>query len=122
MTSRGGMGAIIRDHERLVLACLTKSLASVESAAMAEAYAVREALTVALECGFKNLVIGGDAKAVIDRLNHNIPDNELGLLLLDAKELAKETMSSTCSFVYRDCNESTNRLAIYALSKPIFVA
>lgn len=62
----GGIGVVVRDdHGRLLLARMGPVLAA-KSALMMEALTFREAVFVALRCGYTNVVFQGDSKVLVD--------------------------------------------------------
>ena len=60
-----GLGVVIRNHERLVMASLSQLVPLPPSVIEVEALAARRAMELALELGFHNIIVEGDSEILI---------------------------------------------------------
>ena len=79
---------------------------------MAEALAVRRAVSFALEEGFSKVIIGSDCLTVIQRIGSPVWDRSLcGPVIEDVKLMAKSFASCDFCHVYRVLNVAAHNLA-----------
>jgi ribonuclease HI len=79
---------------------------------MAEALAVRHAMSLADEEGFRKLLVVSDCLSVIHRINSVMPDRSpVGVVIQDIKALANNFSDISFSHVYRQGNEAAHILA-----------
>lgn len=64
-----GLGVIIRNDSRLVMAALSQQIPLLASVEMVEVLAARRALWFAKELGFQRLIVEGDSEAIINSIN-----------------------------------------------------
>ena len=107
-----GFGAVIHDHNGSCLAACGEHVEGVTSPELAEALALRHAISFAVEEGFVHMVVASDCLSVIQRvLSPEVDRSALGAVTEDVKRQARSI--STCSFihVYRGANVSAHALA-----------
>ncbi|KAE8783266.1 non-ltr retroelement reverse transcriptase [Hordeum vulgare] len=73
-TKRMGVGIVVRDHTGSFIAACSESYANVMIPEMAEALAVRRAVSFALEEGYSKVNFGSDCLAVVQRINSSPVD------------------------------------------------
>jgi ribonuclease HI len=111
-TSRMGVGVVIRDHNGKFLAACSQVLHEVTSPELAEALAVRRAVTLAGEEGLDRIILMSDCLTVIQRINSSGRDRSLvGVVVEDIKTLATSLSSVTFHHISRLCNNSAHLLA-----------
>ena len=107
-----GFGTVIRDHTGACLAACGEHVEGVTSPELAEALALRRAISFAVEEGYDHMVLASDCLSVIQRvLSSEVDRSALGAVTEDVKRLARSI--PTCSFihVYRGANFSAHYLA-----------
>jgi hypothetical protein len=94
---RIGVGVVVRDHMgSLKLAC-SEGLAGCVYPELAEALAVRRALTLTKDHGFRSIILASDCLSLIQKISSSVRDRTLvGSLVGDIQRLASEF--SVCSF------------------------
>ena len=91
--SKAGLGVIIRNDSKLVMAALLQNIPLPTSVEMVEVLAVHRALWLAKELGFQRLIVEGDPKSIINAINgENMDRFENGQILQDIRLL----ISSFC--------------------------
>jgi ribonuclease HI len=109
---RMSMGMVVRDHEGKCLAAASVPLQGFSSPELAEAMALRQAMEIANEKGFVNVIFASDCLSVIQRLNKPRTDrSDVGLVLKDIKVLAEGFSSVSFKHVRRSLNEAAHLLA-----------
>jgi ribonuclease HI len=94
---RMGWGAVVRDHSGLLKLACSEGIPGIVSPEIAEATAIRRALVVAKDHGFRNIVLVSDCLSMIQRIGSQEKDrSEVGAVVSDIKKLATEFLS--CSF------------------------
>jgi ribonuclease HI len=104
-----GWGAVVRDHHGTLKFTATEGISTPE---MAEALAIRGALSTVLSNGFKDIVLASDCLSMIQRIQSSLFDRSaVGALVSDIKLLAAKF--NTCSFKHygRKINQAAHILA-----------
>ncbi|KAL5819206.1 hypothetical protein ACOSQ4_023048 [Xanthoceras sorbifolium] len=112
-----GVGAVIRDSSRLVVAAVSKTLLGCFSAETSEMLALREGLLLARNLGLNVQLIEVDACNVVSSvLGSDSCCGENGLIVLDIKALLKVVRFVKCQAISRKSNGVAHNLASLALS------
>jgi ribonuclease HI len=112
-----GVGVVIRNHLGECLAACSELIYEVTAPELAEALAVRRAVSLAGDEGFGKLQVVSDCLSVIQRINSTMVDrSSVGVIIQDIKSLASNFESISFSHVRRQCNESAHILARLAES------
>jgi hypothetical protein len=94
---RMGWGAVVRDHHGTLKLTATEGIDGISTPEMAEALAIRGALSTVLSNRFKDIVLASDCLSMIQRIQSPLFDrSEVGVLVSDIKLLAAKF--NTCSF------------------------
>ena len=94
-----GFGIVIRDHTGSCLAACGEHVKGVTSLEMAEALALRRAVSFVVAEGFSHLIVATDCLSVIQRvLSSEVDRSALGAVTEDVKRLARSM--TTCSFIH----------------------
>ncbi|CAA2988407.1 Hypothetical predicted protein [Olea europaea subsp. europaea] len=107
-------GAVIRDHEGVVVAACSKRMVGgfqpeeAEAEAEAEAVALREGLLVAKNNGFKFAVAECDALRVIQCLHSEFSLTSYAAILYDIAALLEVIKCGTCCVIPRAGNQGEN--------------
>ena len=81
-----------------------------------EARAIRHALVLAKQNGWRNIIIQTDCKRIVDQIRDGkLNDHLAGAVLFDIIALSKDFSSCLFSFVKREGNNVTHQLAKFAL-------
>jgi ribonuclease HI len=97
-TSTMGVGVVIRDHIGVFLSAFSQVRHEVTSPEIAEALAIRSAVTLAREEGLDSFILLSDCLSVIQRIRSSSRDRSLvGVVVEDIKHLA----TSFSSVVFR---------------------
>uniref|UniRef100_A0ACD5XPQ5 Uncharacterized protein n=3 Tax=Avena sativa TaxID=4498 RepID=A0ACD5XPQ5_AVESA len=111
-SSRMGVGVVIRDHTGSFLAACSKLLDEVTSPEIAEALAIRSAISLARDEGLNDFILVSDCLSVIQRIQSPVRDRSMvGVVVEDIKILAASLSSVTFRHVSRHCNNSAHAMA-----------
>ena len=103
---------MIRGHNGNFLAACSRLLNEVTIPEVAEALAIRSAVTLSLDEGWDKIIIVSDCLSVIQRLGAGARDRSLiGVVIEDIKALATSISSLSFRHVKRLCNNSAHTLA-----------
>ena len=107
-----GVGIVVRDHSgKCILACCDK-FPNVTIPEMAEALAVRCALSFARDEGLDNFIYATDCLSVVQRVCSPTKDRSAcGAVIEDIKRLLSSFLSSSVIHVYRSQNVAAHVLA-----------
>ncbi|KAL5812772.1 hypothetical protein ACOSQ3_027722 [Xanthoceras sorbifolium] len=106
-----GLGAVVRDHQGLFMAGLSRKLVGSISIEVAEATVLLNGIHLAFESGFKRLVVESDAKNLVSYISSNSPhQSEVGLIISDILVLCHDA-DVVFSFVPRSANYVAHALA-----------
>ena len=114
-STAGGFGWICYDHAGLTLRQGTSSRRYVASALVAEALALKSALSDAVNAGVKDLICFSDSKSLVALLSGKSYVTELQGIISDISLLSLSLLSVTFKFVPRSCNMAADSLAKNAL-------
>lgn len=112
-----GVGVVIRNHLGEFVAACSELLNEVTAPEIAEALAVRCALSLADDEGFGKVQVVSDCLSVIQRIDSTTIDwSPVGVIIQDIKSLAASFEAISFKHVRRQCNESAHILARLAES------
>ncbi|XP_071680384.1 uncharacterized protein [Lolium perenne] len=111
-SSRTGVGVVVRNHKGEFLAAHSQLLDETMTPEIAEAHAIRCAVSLARDEGWNRIVLASDCLAVIQRIKAPERDKSLvGVVIEDIKFLAHSLSSVTFRHVSRLCNNSAHTVA-----------
>ncbi|KAI5346475.1 hypothetical protein L3X38_014354 [Prunus dulcis] len=114
-TGRGGVGWVLRDGIGCFISAGGCGDMRCTSALMAEAEAVREALTWCLELGFDKVAVESDSLSLIKMLNkEDVVDLEIEGILFDVHCLSHRAPHVEFLYAPRKCNQAAHKVAAYA--------
>jgi hypothetical protein len=106
------MGCLLRDHNGTFILSARERLACFPAPELAEALAVRRALTVSKDHGVHKVLLISDCMSLIHRILSRVTDRfALGAVIVDIKTLATDFESSSFSFSSRKMNVVAHTLA-----------
>jgi hypothetical protein len=109
---RMGAGIVARDHDGLFLAACGERYDEVVVPEIAEAIAVRRAISFAREEGFSKIIIASDCLSVIQRIRSGEFDRSVcGPVIEDLKFMSRNFVSCEFHHVYRVINVAAHLLA-----------
>jgi hypothetical protein len=109
---RMGIGVVIRNHKGECLTAYSELQDEVTAPEIAEALALRRAVSLANDEGFDKAMVVSDCLSLILRLQSSELDRSMvGVVVQDIKLLAASFASISFSHVYRQCNESAHIMA-----------
>lgn len=114
-----GTGAVIRDHEGVVVAACSKRVVGGFHPEEAEAVALLDGLLFAKNNGFKLAVAECDALRVIQCLHSEFNLTSYAAILYDIVALLEEVKCGTCCLIPRAGNQVAHRLASFSISEPV---
>ena len=111
-----GVGVVIRDHNGLVLASMSKQIPQLYSALEVEAMAASTTLSFATQLGFQWAILESDSLTLATALQNNSTFlSSEGLLMEDIKFHASSFIQLRYSHVKREGNNVAHKLAKHAL-------
>jgi ribonuclease HI len=109
---RMGIGVVIRDHNGACPAACSELLEEVTSPEIAEALALRRALSLAGSEGFDKVIVASDCLSLVQRVNSlELDRSQVGVVVQDIKAMASSFASVLFIHVYRQCNIAAHSLA-----------
>ncbi|KAL0402036.1 UNVERIFIED_CONTAM: hypothetical protein Slati_4233500 [Sesamum latifolium] len=100
-----GAGIVVRNSEGVCLAWRTRRFLYASDADLAEVLAASEAASLAIQKGWQSIILEGDCKNIIARLNSNDVDlSVLGPIVDDTRNLMRSFSCCKAEFVPRECN------------------
>jgi ribonuclease HI len=106
------MGMVIRDNSGVCLASASLPLQGYTSPEMAEAMALREAVSITRDKGFSKVIFATDCLSLIQRLNSTVHDrSQVGVVVKDIESVAAGFSSASFRHVKRSLNEAAHILA-----------
>jgi ribonuclease HI len=111
-SSRMGVGVVIRNHIGTCLVACSQTFDEVTTPELAEALAIRRAITFAQEEGFDSIILASDCLSVIQRIQSSVWDRTgIGVVIKDIKAMAAGFQSVTFCHISRLLNNSAHILA-----------
>ncbi|KAL4279896.1 hypothetical protein GQ457_03G032320 [Hibiscus cannabinus] len=105
-------GVIIRDNNGHILGARSKMNCHIASSFAAEAQAAINGLQLALDLGFRYVILEGDSLSVIKKLKSEKDDfSEISALIWDAKQLSRAFSLCQFRFTPRDSNKVAHAMA-----------
>jgi ribonuclease HI len=97
-----GWGAVIRDHLGSVLLAGHGTVRGGASPEVVEAFAMRQALEIVREGGFRKIVMASDCQSLLRKVQATALDRSpVGSLVADIRKLA--SVFQDCNFTYVNC-------------------
>jgi ribonuclease HI len=107
-----GVGVVVRDHTGTFLAACGERYDEVTNPELAEALALRWAVSFAIGEGYSKVIFASDCQSVINRIKSMLIDRSAyGPVIEDVKLLAKSFDSCSFQHVYRVLNIAAHSLA-----------
>lgn len=107
-----GAGVVIRDHHRECVAASRRSFHRVPEPELAEATAMRYALSFAAEAGFQKVIVASDCSSLVSKVKSPMLDrSRTGAIVSDIKKLASKFLSVSFLHVSRLCNGAAHAVA-----------
>jgi hypothetical protein len=107
-----GWGAVVRDHHGAFVLSCSEGLAGLPVPEMAEAVAVRAALLMSRDHGFRKVILVSDCLSLINRISSSVKDrSDLGTVVGDIKSLKTDFESCCFRFSSRRSNVVAHKLA-----------
>lgn len=114
---RMGIGVIVRDHTREVIATISAPKNYITAPDIAEAVAALKAVTFCRERGLSKVVLEGDALQVVTALNSSTGNwSSYGHLIEEARSQLNDLHTWRVRHVRRHLNGAAHRLAKEALT------
>ena len=111
-TNEASIGIIVRDSSGLVMASLVQKVLFPHSIPSIEAWAAKRSIEFALEIGLPEAEFEGDSQIIVTALKDTHPSlAPFGLLIEDAKGLARKLQQFSFSHVKRQGNGLAHALA-----------
>jgi ribonuclease HI len=109
---RMGWGAVVRDHTGSVLLACNEGVDGITAPEMAEAVAVRQALSITRDKGFQKIILMSDCLSLIQRILSSEKDRSaVGIVVADIKSLATEFSTVSFKHTSRKNNVAAHLLA-----------
>jgi ribonuclease HI len=109
---RMGIGVVIRNHNGDCSAACSELVEEVTTPEIAEALALRRALSLAGAEGFDKLIVASDCLSLVQRVNSSeIDRSQVGVVVQDIKAIASGFSSVSFTHIYRQCNVAAHTLA-----------
>ena len=119
---KAGIGVVAHDVNGLVLALCAKIKHQPYKAVEIESLAAATTLSLAIDLGFRRVILEGDSMEVIQALRENLqPLTPMGLLIEDVRRFSQNFDELLYSHTKRNGNAVAHSLAKYALSIPDFL-
>lgn len=123
--NRAGLGIVIQNHDRLVMASLSEVVQLPSTVIEVETLAVRQAVEFALELGFNNIVLEGDSEVLVKLMNSSSRSlAPFGHIINDIVFLASCFSCFSIAHVRRQCNKVAHllsRRAIFSSSLSVWI-
>ncbi|RYQ98858.1 hypothetical protein Ahy_B07g086668 [Arachis hypogaea] len=117
--AKEGVGVVIRDSNRVVVAAATLEVTSALSVREAEAFAFYQGVNIAAQACFLEIEIEGDNIEVINALNSNSPfGRPFGTIISNCNALLCCFRFYKISHIKRNGNSVAHSLAKLALTRP----
>ncbi|XP_042954577.1 uncharacterized protein LOC122290987 [Carya illinoinensis] len=112
-----GLGIIVRNNAGDIMAAVCTPRKLVVSPFLVECHALWRSMEVCRELGFWDIILEGDAKNVIDRVNSATEDeSEWGQIITDLKTVLGRCDGWSLNFIHREKNGVAHFLAKMALN------
>jgi hypothetical protein len=117
---RWGLGAVCRDSNGELVAAATWDMDGANDPALAEAFAIYNAVLLALDCCFRNVVIECDCLKVVSLVNRDdlVPRSYLGKIVHGIKNCIRGFRSCRVRHIRREANQTAHALAYLAHEEP----
>ncbi|KAM1255800.1 hypothetical protein ACFX2G_030595 [Malus domestica] len=117
-THRAGVGWVGRDFAGVLQAAGGSGTMLCQSAAVAEAIAIRTALSACINHRFNHVIVESDALMIIQMIRKKVSaDCNLDCVLGDIEILTRKLTSVTFAFVPRESNQAAHLVAKYVFKK-----
>ncbi|XVF58184.1 hypothetical protein PTKIN_Ptkin07bG0043300 [Pterospermum kingtungense] len=113
----GGIGIVIRNEAGEVMSAKATKVQYVDNPFLIEACTAIEALEFASECGFRDIVLEGDALTIIKRLLNSEEDRSaIAHQVEEGRTLIPNFLKCKIQHCLRNCNEAAHYLAKFSLT------
>ena len=86
--------------------------------AVEEALAIRQALHMAKERGWRKVLVQSDCKGIVDKINARMADDpKTGVVIFDILKLRQDFTECSFSFIQREGNFVAHHLAKFAINQ-----
>ena len=120
--SLAGLGIVVRDPARFVLAALSQKIPLPTSVETGEVKAARRALVFAKELGFERVLVEGDSEIIVNAIcGKSLLSSALGHILEDTHVLSSTFTSIFFHHIKRLGNYVAHRLARRSSCNPLLV-
>lgn len=115
-TNRTGKGIVARNWKGEIIRAWAVVETKKGEACMEEALAIRTAMQMGKEAGWKKVEFQSDCKQLIDKITAaDLKDSSMSTVLEDIWQMREVFEQCTFSFVYRTGNDLCHRLAKFAI-------
>ena len=109
---RVGISVIIRDEKGRVVVAMSRTRLGLLEPTTGEALGAFQATRLILELGWHNIILEGDAKQIVVAINSDTSMwSKYGQLVDEPRHLLHTLYRWKCSFISREANEATHKLA-----------
>ena len=109
---RMGVGLVVRDHRGDFIAACCQLIQRFDDPELAEAIAIRRAVSFSSEYNLQQVVVASDCLGVIKKIKSKVYDrSNVGVIVQDVKNLICENPSVTLTYVSKGCNKAAHVLA-----------
>ena len=109
---RMGVGLVVRDHRGDFIAACCQLIQRFDDTELAEAIAIRRAVSFSSEQNLQQVVVGSDCLSVIKKIKSKVHDrSHVAVIIQDVRNLISENPSVTFTYVSRWCNEAAHVIA-----------
>ena len=108
------VGFVVRDHrgDFIAAGCQCQLIQRFDDPELAEAVAIRRAVSFPSEHNLQQVVMASDCFSVIKKIRSKVYDrSNVGVIVQDVKNLICENPSVTLTYVSRRCNKAAHVLA-----------
>ena len=114
---RVGRGIVARKDDGGLIGAWADSEDKLGEPAVEEALAIRQALNIAKQKGWRKVLIQSDCKGIIDKINaRKAADPHIGVILFDILKLRQVFTECSFSFIKREGNFVAHHLAKFAIN------
>ncbi|XP_027086455.2 uncharacterized protein [Coffea arabica] len=114
--NRGGWGVVARNSSGELVGAWARPTEGCAEAQVEEALAIREAMVIAKQMGWRKVELESDCKLVVDRINARKEEVSIATIQLDIWRIMKDFDKCCCSFTRRNNNYVSHYLAKFAIT------
>jgi hypothetical protein len=119
-SERWGLGTICRDSNGELAAAATWEMAGANEPTLAEAYALYQAVMLARDCCFRNVIFESDCSTVIELVNRTgvVPRSYVGKIITGIKCCLQSFRSCRFNHVNRNANKAAHAMGLLTHDEP----